>query len=690
MFKCWLFLFPFMAFAAFGGCSEDPDEVLDNGNDPSVNEPDGDTTLDGEEAFARFDVAQFEVSARVDVPQDVTLHTNLADPQISIRTDAVEPFVHVAYVTPPDVENDWLCTVGLEVDPNNVSYDSEGRPQASARSATLAVDAGGRTLATMQVLQEAPPFCQLQGDVQSTFSSLSYTFVANKAMTHVRYLLSDRKLSDSDAADNLYDPFLCEELWLDEGQETFTLTFDGLLPSTTYYLYVRPMDQYGNSAELNFYFMLPGTTAAPADDQDLVLHVSANPANGFTVYLPFWNIYTDGIIDWGDGTVEEWHNSGSDLICHKYDVSQATTYDVRFKGTLTHLELNSPAAPVSARENTLLAIVQWGYTGLEDIDLSGFTSLTSVATDTQGAFRKMKNFGVEPYGGSFTDTGITEIPEGFFDYATEVTSFDYTFGGCTRLASLPAGLFKNCKKVKSFQRTFLNCTSLAVLPADLFDCCPDVTTFQTTFSGCTGLTEIPSGLFDACHKVTSFEGTFGGCTGLVSIPSGLFARNTAVSYVGMASYRDAGGGYRGGLGVFEGCTSLAAVPDDLFASFTNLSDASYAFYGCKSLTALPSGLFASATKLEFLENAFQNCTGLVSLPVQLFDNNRQLRVIGELFSGCSNLKGESPYTLVDGVKVHLYEREKYNTQFVAPDDYTWCFRYCTGLDDYDSMSERWK
>ena len=698
MYKYWLLFVPLFMLSSIGSCSDEPDDDWSGDDDPSVVEPDDEpmgpsedasTTIDGKEAFARFDVALLELSARPVEQPVVTLYTNLASPQIEVAQEGREQFVYVGSVSMPDESDDWRCEAQLEVLPNYLDYDNEGNPQAKPRTATLTVRAGDSQLAMLEVVQAPVPFCQLEGNVGSDFSSLSFTFTANETVADVRYYLSDRELSSGEASGILYDSNACEKLALDEGQTAFTLDFTGLLPAKSYYLYVRPLNKDGETAEDNFFQLFTAATAAPAEEQDLVLRVSANPANNFTVYLPFLNFNTNGLIDWGDGTVEEWRNSSDGLIRHTYDVTSVTTYDVRFKGTLTDLSLNSPYAPASARENTLLAIVQWGYTGLEDIDLGGFTSLSSVAADTQGAFRNMKDFGVEPYGGSFTDTGLTEIPEGFFDYATEVTSFDYTFGDCDKLVSLPADLFKNCSKVTSFQRTFINCTSLTEIPAGLFDGCGEVTTFQTTFYGCKGLKEIPARLFDTCTKVTSFEGTFGGCVGLTSLPSGLFAHNTKVRYVGMAARRDVQGGYRGGLGIFHECTGLTEIPADIFSSFAELSDASYAFYGCQGVESLPATLFAACKKLTYLENAFTNCTSLTSLPAALFDSNRQLRIISRLFSGCSALTGESPYTLLGGQKVHLYERANHVTEFVAPDDYVGCFRSCTGLSDYEEMPAHW-
>lgn len=700
MLRHWLLLFPFLLLASFNGCSEDPDdEWTDDDDDPSVVDPGGDNnetdspeqTLDGAPAFARFDVSQIDVPAIIESPVTVTFYTNLIEPLIKIETDAVEDFVFVADIVYSDVEDERQCEMTIDVIPNTPWNDEQGNLVAGSRQATLSVTtAEGKSLATLKVLQAEPPFCQLNGNVQSTFSTLSFPFTANEAMAKVRYFLSEQQLDPIKINDNFYDTSIYREQTIGEGQTDFTLDFDGLYSATPYYLYVRPLDEEGYSADGRFYMEYTASTAAGESEQDLVLLVSANPANNFTVYIPFRSSSAVGTLDWGDGTVETLAGGGAYRnIGHTYNVTSTTEFEVRFSGKMTHMEFTL-AAPAYARENTLLGILQWGYTGLEEIDLGSFTSLSYVAPDTQGAFRTMKHFGVEPYGGSFTETGITEIPAGFFDYATEVTSFDYTFGGCEKLASLPAGLFKNCKKVTSFQRTFINCTSLTELPADLFGNCSQVTTFQFTFTGCSGLKAIPSGLFDACTKVQSFEGTFENCSSLTSIPAGLFASNKEVMYVGICASRDADSGYRGGVGVFRGCTGLTELPAGLFASFTKLIDASYAFYGCKGLTSLPADLFSTCTSLQYLENAFQNCSGLKSLPVSLFDNNRQLRIIGELFSGCNSLSGESPYTVIgDGTKVHLYERSNYPTEFVAPNDYIWCFRYCTGLSDYDAMPESW-
>ncbi len=695
MLRHWLLLCPLLFCVAFAGCEEPDDDLGDDDNSTNNDEwVSGDdvsssesATLDGKEAFANFEVSQLDVSS-VDQKLTTTLYTNLANPNFEIASNETVMFVSVQDITHPDMEDGGRCEVTLQFQRNYLQYNVEtDEDEARSRQATLTVVSGGNVLATMDVVQAAPPFCRLSGNVQSTFNTLSFPFTASESTAKVRYYLSSKKLSSSEASGILYDYLGSkhEVLELSEGQTDFTLDFDGLLTNTTYYLYVRPIDGEGNFLETNHYIECTASTAAGESEQDLVMLVSANPANSFTVYIPLHSGYATGTVDWGDGTVETLDSGESYRnIFHTYSVASATEFQVRFSGNATYIDFTIPASvPTSAWQNTLLGILQWGYTGLEEIYLDDFTSLSYVAPDTEGAFRNMKHFGVDPYAGSFSGTGITEIPEGFFDYATEATSFDYTFGGCSELVSLPEGLFKNCTKVNSFQRTFSSCTSLSEVPADLFGGCPEVTTFESAFSGCSALEDIPAGLFDACTKVVSFESTFYNCTSLTSIPTGLFAHNTQVKYVGTCATRNY---YYGGSGTFYGCTGLTEIPSDLFASCTELEDASYTFYGCNGLTALPADLFSACTSLKYLEYTFAYCSGLESLPASLFDNNRQLSKLKSLFESCKSLSGESPYTIIsDGTKVHLYERSNYNTEFVSPSNYTWCFRYCTGLSDYDAM-----
>lgn len=636
-------------------------------------------TYDGKPAYVKFATAEVMLPVLGQERYAIELQTNMIEPNIRIDLPGVkeeeEYMAAIVDFTLPDVENGGTCQLLLDVFAN--------RSNSERQNILKFLRSDDSVVGSVTLVQPSGATCQLT-DKQSTVGSLTFHFKNNEQTKFIRYVFAEERLTENQVNDLMEDWYKSKELQLAEGQTTFDLTFDNLIPATTYYLYLRPLGQNWESVGLDV--MEEATTSVQENKHDLVLKVSANPANDFTVYLPFSDDNLKGVINWGDGKTEEVEGWSQQGVSHIYDVTVATTYEVRFKGVLTRLDLIADNR--AARENTLLAVTQWGYTGLTDIDLSGFSSLTSIAPDTEGAFRGMKHFGVDPYGGSFTDTNIESIPEGFFDYAINATSFDYTFGDCKKLTSIPAGLFKKCTKAKSFQRTFIGCELIREIPEDIFAGCTGVTNFMTTFNGCKALEAIPANLFANNTEVISFEGTFGRCVSLQTVPANLFANCPKVLYFGMSALRDAT--YRGGLGVFDGCSALQSIPETLFAGNPLIRDASYAFSDCKLLASIPENLFKQNTGIEHMEATFLNCSALNSIPAGLFDNNRKLMRINELFSGCRNVEGESPYTLVGDKKVKLYERNDYNTEFVAIQYSFRCFEMCTKLTDYDVIPSGWK
>ncbi len=57
---------------------------------------------------------------------------------------------------------------------------------------------------------------------------------------------------------------------------------------------------------------------------------------------------------------------------------------------------------------------------------------------------------------------------------------------------------------------------------------------------------------------------------------------------------------------------------------------------------------------------------------------------------CWNLTGESPYTMIDGQKVHLYERANYPDHFTEPTVFWDCFYDSTDMRDYIQAPDDWK
>ena len=141
---------------------------------------------------------------------------------------------------------------------------------------------------------------------------------------------------------------------------------------------------------------------------------------------------------------------------------------------------------------------------------------------------------------------------------------------------------------------------------------------------------------------------------------------------------------------FQSCTSLTEIPNDIFEECESVTTFSQAFQYCSSLESIPQGLFDDCENLTRIDWCFYNSRKIKTIPVDLFDNQRKLLDIDFLFNSLSQWEGESPYTMIDGVKVHLYERQNYPDHFVTPTSTGSCFSGCSSLSDYASIPSGWK
>ena len=273
-------------------------------------------------------------------------------------------------------------------------------------------------------------------------------------------------------------------------------------------------------------------------------------------------------------------------------------------------------------------------------------------------------------------------PKVYITFKDDVTNLSGSFMDCSALISIPENLFANCPNVTTFfsekgiedEGAFMNCTSLTTIPENLFANNPEVTEFIGTFHGCKSLTAIPEKLFAHNTKVTNFYGTFEGCSALKSIPENLFANNPEVTNFAKT---------------FAHCKALTEIPENLFANCPKVTDFSYIFAET-SISSIPKNLFANNLKVTDFNFTFAVCSALTSIPTGLFDNNQKVTSFVSTFEGCSALTGESPYTMVNGKKVHLYERQNYLEHFTAPTDFQTTFYGCTGLTDYAQIPSDWK
>lgn len=263
--------------------------------------------------------------------------------------------------------------------------------------------------------------------------------------------------------------------------------------------------------QINETSSLPEDTGKP-ELQSLKMLVNAGSDGFLQLGIPTDAYSTDTIIDWGDGTVQDYNAiiaiakktnkeiklasitpmseikvaSGLPTIDHTY-AQKNKEYTITITGTWKHLEIE-----MSSREK-LLEIVQWGTTKLENIVLENSNNLKKIAEPTKNSFINMSNF-------------------------------DYTFNSCLSLQAIPENLFANCPNVTSFRNTFGYCHKITKIPENLFMNCPNATNFLNTFANCTGLTSIPQNLFANCLKVESFSGTFWGCQNLTGNPIALWER----------------------------------------------------------------------------------------------------------------------------------------------------------------------
>ena len=243
--------------------------------------------------------------------------------------------------------------------------------------------------------------------------------------------------------------------------------------------------------------------------------------------------------------------------------------------------------------------------------------------------------------------------------ASEPTSFLVTVSGevqrlCARDIPQQSGIVSvehwGNLNAEDVEGAFYHLTSLESVAGDTEVFFSRITKCDSMFEGCTSLTELPGGLFRSGSGIVSLNNTFMNCSSLTSLPPALFEG------CGNAAEFD---------NTFAFCSSLAELPEDLFSYSPNASIFSNTFIQC-SIAEIPEKLFAENPYVTNFCRAFRECNSLRSIPSGLFDNNRSVVDFNMTFWGCWNMKCESPYTVIGGKKVHLYERKDYPDHFIAP------------------------
>jgi len=209
------------------------------------------------------------------------------------------------------------------------------------------------------------------------------------------------------------------------------------------------------------------------------------------------------VVDWGDGSGTTTITSAlsSDRF-HTY--TSAGTYQIIVNGYCPGFNVNNN----TTYKDLYRSVDDWGQVEFEQIDFYGCSNLTTIPADVSNNATLHEGLNtVLRFNSTFRQTGLTIIPAGLFDYASNVTSFVNTFV-FIGIPSIPSGLFDNNTNVTSFSGTFNACLSLTSIPSGLFDNNTQVVNFESVFRNCRSITSIPANFFSNNQSVTTFANAF--------------------------------------------------------------------------------------------------------------------------------------------------------------------------------------
>lgn len=197
---------------------------------------------------------------------------------------------------------------------------------------------------------------------------------------------------------------------------------------------------------------------------------------------------------------------------------------------------------------------------------------------------------------------------------------------------------------------------------------PNIKNINSAFSSTWRLDDIPPQMFRGCpnlkdvtaafiysRRIRNVDYIFADCPKLIEVPQALAFMNilSAVS-------------------AFENCTSIKSVPD-LFTKCEKLTDVTNVFKGC--------------TNIEHAPRVFQNCA-VLNPPVNVFDDCKKAYDFNKCYNNLPAATNESPYTVVNGQKIHLWERTP-ELGFALPTQYDFCFTDSPNFADYANIPEAW-
>lgn len=195
---------------------------------------------------------------------------------------------------------------------------------------------------------------------------------------------------------------------------------------------------------------------------------------------------------------------------------------------------------------------------------------------------------------------------------------------------------------------------------------PNIKSCNAMFMKCSRLTSIPPQMFRGCPRLDDAGSCF---QEAYLIPTGdyMFADCPKLRDVHQAF---SGARIRSAVGAFQNCPTLTSV--------VNL------FTDCKSLTDV-TDVFKGCANIQLALRVFQNCT-VLNPPVNVFDDCRKAYSFKECYNNLPAATNESPYTVVNGQKVHLWERTP-ELGFALVIQYDFCFTNSPNFADYANIPE---
>lgn len=225
-------------------------------------------------------------------------------------------------------------------------------------------------------------------------------------------------------------------------------------------------------------------------------------------------------------------------------------------------------------------------------------------------------------------------------------------------AACPSGMWNNA---------FFKCWYLTEVVGS-FAGKPNLLTCNAMFMNCWRLASVPPQMFRGCPRLDDAGSCF---QFAYLIPPGDYM------FADCPKLRDAhqvfsSARIRSAVGAFQNCPTLTSVVN-LFADCNSLTDVTNVFKGC--------------TNIKRASCVFQNCP-VLNPPVNVFDDCKQIYAFKEGLNNLPAATNESPYTVVNGQKVHLWERTA-ELGFTVPQTYDHCFSDSPSFADYANIPEAW-